>query len=51
MTASQLLFEVQDLVALADSQFRWSDLTGYRADPELAKSKPGMLLFTGASRV
>ena len=42
------LFEVQDLMALAESQFRWPDLTGYRADPDLAKSKPGMLLFTEA---
>ena len=42
------LFEVQDLIALAESQFRWPDLTGYRTDPDLAKSKPGMLLFTEA---
>ena len=42
------LFEVQDLIALAENQFRWPDLTGYRADPDLAKSKPGMLLFTEA---
>ena len=42
------LFEVQDLIALAENQFRWPDLTGYRADPDLAKSKPGMLLLTEA---
>ena len=42
------LFEAQDLVTLAESQFRWPDLTGYRADPDLANSKPGMLLFTEA---
>ena len=42
------LFEVQDLMALAESQFRWPDLTGYRADPDLVPSKPGMLLFTEA---
>ena len=41
------LFEVQDLIALAESQFRWPDLIGYR-DPDLARSKPGMLLFTEA---
>ena len=41
-------FEMQDLIALAENQFRWPDLTGYRADPDLVKSKPGMLLFTEA---
>ena len=42
------LFEVQDLIALAENQFKWPDLIGYRADPDLARSKPGMLLFTEA---
>ena len=42
------LFEVKDLIALAESQFRWPDLVGYRADPDLAKSQIGMLLFTEA---
>ena len=42
------LFEVQDLIALAENQFKWRDLIGYRADPDLARSKPGMLLFTEA---
>ena len=42
------LFEVKDLIALAESQFRWPDLVGYRADPDLAESKVGMLLFTEA---
>ena len=41
-------FEVQDLIALAENQFRWPDLIGYKADPDLARSKPGMLLFTEA---
>ena len=27
------LFEVKDLIALAESQFRWPDLVGHRADP------------------
>ena len=39
------LFEMQDLIALADNQFRWPDLTGYRADPDLVNSKPGMLEY------
>ena len=42
------LFEVQDLIALAENQFRWPDLIGYKADPDLARSKPGMLLFREA---
>ena len=42
------LFEVKDLIALAESQFRWPDLVGHRADPDLANSKVGMLLFTEA---
>ena len=42
------LFEVQDLVALAESQFRWPDLVGHYTDPDLACSKLGMLLFTEA---
>ena len=42
------LFQMQDLIALAENQFRWTDLTGYRADPDLVNSKPGMLLFTEA---
>ena len=42
------LFEVKDLIALAESQFRWPDLVGHRADPDLASSKVGMLLFTEA---
>ena len=42
------LFEMQDLIALAENQFRWTDLTGYRADPDFVNSKPGMLLFTEA---
>ena len=42
------LFEVQDLIALAESQFRWPDLVGHRADPDLTGSKLGMLLFTEA---
>ena len=42
------LFEVQDLIALAENQFKWPDLIGYRADPDLARSKPGTLLFTEA---
>ena len=32
------LFEVQDLVAPAESQFRWSDLVGHYTDPDLACS-------------
>ena len=36
------LFEVkQDLIALAESQFRWPDLVGHRVDPDLAGSKLG----------
>ena len=42
------LFEVKDLIALAESQFRWPDLVGHRADPDIADSKLGMLLFTEA---
>ena len=42
------LFEVQDLVALAESQFRWPDVAGHYTDPDLARSKLGMLLFTEA---
>ena len=42
------LFEVQDLIALAESQFQWPQLTGFRADPDLAQNKTGMLLFTEA---
>ena len=42
------LFEVKDLIALAESQFRWPDLVGHGADPDLAGSKLGMLLFTEA---
>ena len=42
------LFEVQDLVALAESQFRWPDLVGHYTDLDLACSKLGMLLFTEA---
>ena len=42
------LFQMQDLIALAENQFRWTDLTGYRADPDFVNSKPGMLLFTEA---
>ena len=42
------LFEVQDLIALAESQFQWPQLTGFRTDPDLAQNKTGMLLFTEA---
>ena len=42
------LFEVKDLIALAESQFRWPDFVGHRADPDIADSKVGMLLFTEA---
>ena len=42
------LFEVKDLIALAESQFRWPDLVGFRADPDLAESKVGMILLTEA---
>ena len=42
------LFEVKDLIALAESQFRWPDLVGHGADPDLVGSKVGMLLFTEA---
>ena len=42
------LFEVQDLIALAESQFRWPDLVGHHTDPDLAGSKLGTLLFTEA---
>ena len=42
------LFEMKDLVALAESQFRWPDLVGHGADPDLDTSKVGMLLFTEA---
>ena len=40
------LFEKQDLIALAENQFRWPDLTGYRADPDLVNSKPGGCCFS-----
>ena len=42
------LFEVQDLIALAESQFQWPQLTGFRTDPDLAQNKTGVLLFTEA---
>ena len=44
----ETLFEVQDLVSLAESQFRWPDLVGHYTDPDLVHSKLGMLLFTEA---
>ena len=42
------LFEAQDLVSLAESQFRWPDLVGHYTDPDIARSQLGMLLFTEA---
>ena len=42
------LFETQDLISLAESQFQWTDSVGHAPDEHSNKSKVGMLLFTEA---